>query len=114
MNPFVPEEALDYQEILRRGGANCGDEDFALFKCPNCCQIYLLEYEVDTVYLDPNDLTRRVDISHGAIPTFECNACGWRLPEVPLAGPRVPDEVRVTWEELEKSRWAWVAQRAAS
>jgi hypothetical protein len=24
----VPETALDYHEILRRAGANCGDEDF--------------------------------------------------------------------------------------
>ena len=36
--------------------ANCGDEDFALCKCPHCGRIYLIEYEVDTIYLDPIDL----------------------------------------------------------
>ena len=43
----VPEEALDYDEILRRGGANDGDEDFALCKCPHCGRMYLIEYEFD-------------------------------------------------------------------
>ena len=38
-SPVVPEEALDYAEILRRGGANCGDEDFALCKCPSCGRV---------------------------------------------------------------------------
>jgi hypothetical protein len=53
MSDFVPEGAIDYGEVFRRGGHNFGDEDFALFKCPSCGRIYLLEYEVDTVYLDP-------------------------------------------------------------
>jgi hypothetical protein len=44
-NP-VPETALDYEEIFARGGRNPGDEDFALFKCPSCGQVYLLDYEV--------------------------------------------------------------------
>jgi hypothetical protein len=53
MSDLVPEDAINYDEVFRRGGHNVGDEDFALFKCPNCGRIYLLEYEVDTVYLDP-------------------------------------------------------------
>jgi hypothetical protein len=28
----VPEEAMDYEEIFRRGGRNVGDEDFAVFR----------------------------------------------------------------------------------
>jgi hypothetical protein len=47
---FVSEAVIDYAEVFRRGGRNLGDEDFALFKCPKCGRVYLLEYEVDTVY----------------------------------------------------------------
>ena len=42
----VPEEALDYDAILRRGGVNCGDEDFALCKCPHCGCVYKLVYSL--------------------------------------------------------------------
>jgi hypothetical protein len=36
MSDFVPESEIDYDEVYRRGGYNCGDEDFALFRCPFC------------------------------------------------------------------------------
>ena len=111
MSHFVSEEDIDYDEILRRGGANYGDEDFALFKCPYCQRIYLLEYEVDTVYLDPHDLSRRVVVNLG-VSLFDCSTCSRRLPnETQLAGDYAPPEVRVTWEELDGSDWAWVVQR---
>jgi len=63
MTNLVPETAIDYEEIFARGGRNLGDEDFALFKCPSCGQIYLLEYEVDTAFLDADDLSRRAMLS---------------------------------------------------
>jgi hypothetical protein len=62
MQDLVPENAIDYDEVFRRGGRNLGDEDFALFKCPACGRIYLLEYEVDTAYLDPDDLSVRASV----------------------------------------------------
>ena len=31
-NELVPETAIDYEEVFRRGGRNHEDEDFALFK----------------------------------------------------------------------------------
>jgi hypothetical protein len=71
----VPEEALDYAEILRRGGTNCGDEDFALCKCPRCGRIYFIEYEGDTTYLDPDDLGRRVGIDIN-VSSFSCAGRG--------------------------------------
>ena len=114
MKPFVPEEAIDYQQILSRGGANFGDEDFALFKCPYCRLIYLLDYEVDTVYLDPKDLSLRVSVNLG-VNLFKCLGCSRPLPaEAPLVGSDAPMEVRVAWDELNKSPWAWVAHRTAS
>jgi hypothetical protein len=109
MSDFVPEDAIDYGEVFRRGGSNHGDEDFALFKCPGCAQIYLLEYEVDTAYLDANDLTTRVAVFDDS---FECIRCGNAVPDdEPWAGPRASPRFLVTWDELSRSDWAWIAHR---
>ncbi len=112
MSNFVPEEAIDYDEVYRRGGHNLGDEDFALFKCPNCGQVYLLESEVDTVYLDPNELSRRVPVYDGS---FHCVSCGREVPQdAPWEGPNASPRFGVTWAELQASEWAWVAPRPAA
>jgi hypothetical protein len=113
MTDFVPEEAIDYDAIFRRGGQNYGDEGFALFRCPSCAYIYLLEYEVDTVYLDPNDLSRRVDVVSGS---FDCVRCGQEVPGgVSLwVGSNASPRFGVTWEELEASPWSWAARRPRS
>jgi len=105
---FVPEEAVDYDEVFRRGGRNHGDEDFAFFKCPQCSTVYLLEYEVDTVYLNGRDLTERVPVNG---ESFTCLGCGQVVPRGGWAGPRTEDRFRVTWRELEASDWAWAARR---
>jgi hypothetical protein len=108
MNDLVPETAIDYEEVFRRGGRNHGDEDFALFKCPLCGWVYLLEYEVDTVYLDGNDLSRRALIFEN---TFSCLGCGNSVPhDEPWAGPKASTRFGVTWEELAESDWAWVVR----
>src|SRR6516225_3801681 len=96
----VPEAALDYEEIFRRGGANCGDEDFALCKCPHCGRIYLIEYEVDTLYLDPTNLARRQAINIG-VSGFTCEGCGGEFPErTPWIGKKAPEAMQVTWTNL--------------
>ena len=101
---LVPETAIDYDEVFRRGGRNVSDEDFALFKCPSCRRIYLLEYEVDTAYLDPDDLSRRAPVFDGS---FDCVECGHRIPEdEPWIGPKAHPKFGVTWSELEASRWS--------
>jgi hypothetical protein len=106
----VPEEALDYAEILRRGGSNCGDEDFALCKCPHCGRIYLIEYEVDTIYLDPDDLGRRVGIDIN-VSSFVCEGCGTIWPPGAWIGPKAPTGMQVCWADLAASRWRWIAAR---
>src|SRR5262245_28816360 len=100
----VPEEALDYDEILRRGGANFGDENFALRKCPHCGRVYLIEYEVDTLYLDAGNLERRV-----ALPiddsAFSCPRCGGTFPATAWIGPKASETMQVTWQDLAASPW---------
>jgi predicted RNA-binding Zn-ribbon protein involved in translation (DUF1610 family) len=106
---FVPEEDLDYPEIFRRGGANFGDEDFALFKCPGCGHVYLLEYEVDTVYLNPLDLSERKPAFE---ESFDCVRCGRRVPDdSPWVGSRQDRRFAVSWDELSSSEWRWITER---
>lgn len=108
-NELVPETTMDYEEVFRRGGRNHEDEDFALFKCPSCGHVYLLEYEVDTVYLDGYDLSRRV---HVFAESFDCVQCGLTVPKgEPWIGPRASPKFGVTWAQLAASEWAWVVKR---
>ncbi len=106
---MVPKEALDYDEILCRGGANCGDEDFALCKCPHCGRVHLVEYEVDTLYLDPANLDRRAVINIG-LSGFRCERCSGKFPERTVRiGSKAPEAVQVMWQDLSASPWRWVA-----
>lgn len=103
---FVEEDDIDYDKVLNGGGRNCGDEDFAVFGCPFCQCIYLMEYEVDTVYTNPHDLSQRIPVFNGG---FACVACGKEVPGgVAWIGPRAKDEFRVRYEDMLKSDWAWV------
>jgi hypothetical protein len=111
VSDVVPEEALDYDEIFRRGGTNCGDEDFALCKCPHCGHIYLIEYEVDTLYLDATNLDCRLAINLG-VSGFNCENCGGPFPEkTPWIGKKAPVTMQVTWDDLGVSPWHWVTAR---
>jgi hypothetical protein len=107
----VPEEALDDDEIFRRGGTNCGDEDFALCKRPHCGQVYLIEYEVDALYLDATNLDRRLGVNIG-VSGFNCENCGGAFPKkTPWIGKKAPTTMQVTWQNLGSSTWRWVTAR---
>jgi hypothetical protein len=107
---YVHEEYVDYDEIYRRGGQNLGDEDFALFRCPACDRVYLVDYEVDTVYLDGRDLSRRIDVDG---EPFYCTGCRERIPDDKAwVGQNPSPRFRVSWALLASSDWAWVAKRA--
>lgn len=105
---LVPEAAIDYAEVFRRGGRNHGDEDFAFFRCPHCRRVYLLEYEVDTVYLDPIDLSRRAPVHNDE---FVCVACGQQVPSIePWIGQDARPDFRATWTDLFASGWGWAVR----
>ena len=115
MSDWVPEQALNYEEIYRRGGRTCRDEDFSLFKCPPCGQIYLMDYEVDTVFLNAADLSQRAS---AVCTTLTCVRCARPLPEGRWLwnGKEPDDEVKpfaVTWQELMASEWQWAVNREA-
>jgi hypothetical protein len=103
---FIGEGEIDYEKVMSRGGANCGDEDFAVFACPLCRHVYLLEYEVDTAYLDGRDLKKRLSVFNTG---FECVACGKEIPgNTAWVGSRAPEKFRVLREELFRSDWRWI------
>ena len=108
MSDFVPESEIDYDEVYRRGGRNCGDEDFAVFRCPFCDHVYMMEYEVDTVYLDGRDLTKRLAVFNSS---FDCLSCSRYIPVGAWVGPRAEERFQVTWEQLARSDWAWCVSR---
>jgi hypothetical protein len=107
MSDFVNESDIDYDEVFRRGGRNLGDEDFALFRCPSCGRIYLIDYEVDTVYLDGNDLARRADTESNDL---RCGTCGYAF-VAPIIGPTADSKYWVSWDDLSRSSWVWIARQ---
>ena len=106
MDLFVPNYAIDVEEVFSRGGRNFGDEDFALFKCPACWQVYLIDRSADVVYVNPKDVNARVPAARVA---ERCVGCGAAIAEAPLTGDAAPEAVRVTWDQLRATKWAWVA-----
>ncbi len=102
---------LDYDEIFARGGANCGEEEFDLVKCPHCGWIYMIECEVFTIYVNPHDLDEK-----GAVNAlrFECLNCGGKFPEDAWSGPKATVDLTVTWAELARSPWHWTAPESVA
>jgi hypothetical protein len=114
MSEFVNEIDMDYQAIIEAGGYNGGDENFFLFKCPSCGRIYMVDFEVDTVYLDPLHLDcRRSMPSCG--DSLDCEKCHSKIliDDVWRAG-RAENEAeswRVTWDEVLRSSWAFALRK---
>lgn len=109
-SPYVGEGEIDCEEVMSRGGANCGDEYFAVFACPFCRQVYLLECEVDTAYVDANDLKKRVLV---AGTSFACVSCDQEIPkDTAWVGPRAPERFKVLRKEMMRSDWRWLLNAA--
>lgn len=105
-SPYIEVGEIDYAEVIARGGANCGDEDFAVFACPHCRHAYLLEYEIDTAYLDANDLSKRVSVFDTG---FTCISCQKEIDsDTAWVGPRAPEKFRVLRPEFVHSDWQWI------
>lgn len=100
---------LDYDEIFRRG-ATSGQAEFDLVKCPHCDCVYLLDCEVSTIYVNPDDLDENGCISG----SFDCVSCGGKFPDGAWSGPKVTVDLNVTWAVLARSPWNWVAPEAVA
>ena len=105
MREFVQEDDLDEELILEKGFRTQGDEDFAVFHCPECKRIYLIEYEGDTLFSDPQDPSKLQALNS----SFSCPSCGMLFPpDDAIIGPRANDRYRVTKDELLTSPWSWL------
>lgn len=104
------EPLIDYDEVFRRGGRVCGNEEFVPFKCPFCGHVYLIDAEVDMVLLDGGDPSKQKLVAGG---TFDCTSCGKTLPEdEPWIGPKADARYRVSPADLAASDWAWAAEKS--
>lgn len=104
MDLFVPDHAVDYDEVFSRGGRTFGNEDFTVFRCPDCGKVYLVDREVDVVFTNGMDLAARAP---GFDADFRCVACGSGMS--PSPGGVMTEKTRVTWDQLRDSDWAWAA-----
>jgi hypothetical protein len=105
MKEFVQDADLNYELILEKGFQTQGDEDHAVFNCPVCKRIYLVEYEGDTLFSDPGDpsFLKSFDCS------FSCLSCGHTFSsDEPIIGPKANDRYKVTRHELLASTWSWL------
>jgi|GEM_PF-3035196 len=105
MNKYLSEYDLDYDAIIHKikqdGGCTLGDEYFDVFKYPTCHQIYLIDYEVDNIYYDPEDLSKMSTYSR-----FACSKCGYDFSEKIILGEKADDRVKVTEKMFKNSKWA--------
>jgi hypothetical protein len=111
MTDSVKKTDLNYDLILKRVAAYTqGDEDFNIFKRPVCNRIDLIEYEAETIFIDPDDLSA-VQPAH----SFSCMSCGYLLgKDEPIIGPKANDKYKATRSELLASNWSWLLSQHAT
>jgi hypothetical protein len=108
LEPRVEGSDLDDNEIVRRGGARSGAGSLTVLACPVCSDIYVVDADLKSMYVDGADLSRRVDLSGD---TIECLECGGRMPVVDIrqavAGDPTHASWRADWKAFRASPWAW-------
>lgn len=100
----VSPDLLDAEMIVRRGGAVGAENEIFLCACPKCRQIVLVDATSRTLYLDGDDLGRRV----AAGRQHACEKCGTSFPLTIVKEDEEPSDRDVDWEELRPSAWHWI------
>lgn len=104
MNEPFGEERIDYGAVMAWiSGHTLGDENFAVFGCPRCPKVLLIEYEVGFVFPDATSPAKRTTVDD-----LECPECGNDHFPGRLIGPRAAVEYVVSVERLRASEWAWI------
>jgi hypothetical protein len=90
MTDFVKETDLNYDLILKRVAAYTQGDDFNIFKCPACNRIYLIEYDAETRFIDPDDLS-----PVQSADSFSSMSCGYLFGKgEPVIGLRPMTNIR--------------------
>jgi hypothetical protein len=99
------EDMIDHDEVRRRiPGRN--DEDYDVFKCSPCDTVYLIDYEDDTIFIDPSDYSKQLSYHR-----FCCPRCGWQLGNGDIIlDPKADAKFRPTAAEVRDSPWAWIVK----
>lgn len=104
MIKYIEDKDINQEEIINALGENVyGDEDFSIFKCPKCGRIYLIDYEVDTIFTDAKNL---LVMKHAN--NFLCVTCQYDFREEIIIGDKADDYFKVTWGEMNSSDWRWI------
>lgn len=101
---YVSEQDLDYDAILAAIGADSiyGDEDFDVFQCPFCSEIYLIDYEIDVIFYDPVNFHALSE--HASAPCL-CISCGYDFSGQTLIGEKASEEFKVPLARFKASAW---------
>lgn len=104
MKEYINEDHIDYEKIISHlNECSYGDEDFALFKCPQCNKIYLMDYEMDTIFISAKNLHLMANGSN-----FSCVVCGYSFVRKILTGDKSNDIFKVTHNEINSDEWIWI------
>ncbi|MDD2047197.1 hypothetical protein [Pseudomonas putida] len=104
MAQYITTFEIDHIKILASPMyESYGDEDFDIFNCPICKKIYLIDYEVDSIFLDPENLS---EIFNGDV--FLCSFCGFDFTGEVIIGAAADEKYKVTLEHLMQSDWKWI------
>ena len=106
----IPEERWTTRRSSVAEGRTAAMRISPCASAPDCGRIYLIEYEVDTIYLDPDDLGRRVGTDLN-VSSFVCEGCGTIWPPGAWIGPKAATGMQVRWADLAASRWRWITVR---
>src|SRR4051812_2294337 len=100
----VSPDYLDFDMLVCRGGAVGEEDELFLCACPRCRRIVLVDSTSRTLYLDGDDLGRRLA---GARP-HACENCGTDFALTVSKDEEAPSERDVGWDELAASPWHWI------
>jgi hypothetical protein len=112
---YVTRRQVNYHAIVAKGGEQCRYGNFAFIRCPSCGTVYLVDYEVDDLYIDPTNLAHRISfVSVGDL--VPCQRCPYQLLADDLWSVQKPgyEAWLVPWDVMRASPWAWAVYDPAA
>ncbi len=95
----MTQRANNHEEIKKRGGVHCGNDDFEIVKCTICKCQYLYNNETLEIYTNPDDLSERFINTEGIKipPCRNCSNESWDFEEIQSS----------QIHHVEKGPWSW-------
>ncbi|AOR61159.1 hypothetical protein [Pectobacterium parmentieri] len=107
MIEYFNDSCIDEDKIIcALGRHSYGDEDFSIFKCPSCNKIYLIDYEVDTIFPDSSNL---LIMSNGT--NFRCVCCNYDFQGKIIIGDKADKCFKASIDEVKESGWKWIFRK---